>query len=238
MNNYTVYMHITPSHKRYIGITSRNPVARWGSNGHGYDGQAFENAIRKYGWNNIQHIILFSNLSKSEAEAKEIELIAQYKTTDDRYGYNVENGGKSVGRFTDATKKKISESRKGIVPWNKGIPRTEAEKAKMSLAHIGKTVGEKNGNYGKPMSDEVKRKISEARKGQPSYWKGKHISDRTKEIIRQKASIKVIRIEDGKVFPSVKDASKEIGVSATALCNCLKGKTPRSGGFHWRYVNE
>lgn len=236
MSNYTVYMHIAPSQKKYIGITSRNPIKRWGTNGNGYKGQAFENAINKYGWNNIRHIILFSNLSKEEAENKEIELIAKYKTTDSRFGYNVENGGKSVGRFTEATKKKISESKKGTIPWNKGIPRTKEEKAKMSLSHIGKTVGEKNGNFGKPMSDETKKKISEAKKGQSSYWKGKHIPNHVREALKEKAALKIKRVEDGKIFPSIKIASQEMGVSATAICNCLKGKTSRSGGFHWEYV--
>lgn len=48
MENYTVYEHTTPSGKKYIGITGRNPIKRWGSNGIGYKGQAFENAILKY----------------------------------------------------------------------------------------------------------------------------------------------------------------------------------------------
>lgn len=53
--SYTVYMHITPSGKMYIGITGRNPLKRWGSNGSGYKGQAFSNAIKKYGWDNMEH---------------------------------------------------------------------------------------------------------------------------------------------------------------------------------------
>lgn len=230
-------MHISPSGKKYIGITSRNPIARWGSNGNGYRGQAFENAIKKYGWDNIQHLILLTNLSKEEAEAKEIELIALYNTTDQRCGYNVENGGKAVGKFTEKTKKKISQSKLGCVPWNKGIPRTEEEKRKMSLSHIGKTVGEKNGNYGKTFSEEHRRKISEAKKGQPSYWKGKHITDQMRERIRESSSKKVVRIEDEKTFSSMKEASEAVGVSLSAISNCLKGKTKQAGGFHWKFAD-
>ena len=33
---YSVYEHICPNGKRYIGITSRNPKLRWGKNGIGY----------------------------------------------------------------------------------------------------------------------------------------------------------------------------------------------------------
>lgn len=236
MNNYTVYMHISPSKKRYIGITSRNPIARWGYNGNGYKGQAFENAILKYGWDNFQHVILFSGLSKEEAEKKEIELIAKYKTTQSRYGYNVENGGNSVGKFTEETKRKISKSKMGSIPWNKGIPRTEEEKRKMSQSHIGKTKGSANGHYGKPMPDEVRKKISEAKKGCSSYWKGKHLSENTKQKLRESHSKEIIRIEDGKHYVSIFVASKDVNVSATAICNCLKGKTKRAGGFHWKYA--
>ena len=44
MDNYTVYMHISPSGKRYIGITSVKPKYRW-RNGKGYETQIFYRAI-------------------------------------------------------------------------------------------------------------------------------------------------------------------------------------------------
>lgn len=236
MENYTVYMHVSPSGKRYFGITAVGVEQRWGHNGHNYKGQVFENAIKKYGWDNIKHVVLFTGLSKEEAEQKEIELIARYKTTDKRYGYNVENGGKTVGRFTEETKRKISESKKGSIPWNKGIPRTEEEKRKMSQSHMGISVGEKNGNYGRKFTDEHRRKISVAKKGTPSYWKGKHIPEHMRLRLKEVNSKKIIRIEDSKEFNSITEASKSVGVSITAVSNCLNGKTKRAGGYHWKYA--
>ena len=59
-NNWTVYMHITPNNKKYIGITSQIPNKRW-RNGKGYKKCLFLNAIKKYGWGNIKHEILFDN---------------------------------------------------------------------------------------------------------------------------------------------------------------------------------
>lgn len=237
MNSYIVYMHITPSNKKYIGITYRSPKKRWGSNGCGYKGQAFENAINKYGWDNIEHKILFSNLSKEEAEEKEIYLISKYNTTNSKYGYNVSNGGSSVGKFTEETKKKISNSKLGTIPWNKGIPRTEEEKRKMSLSHIGKTKGKNNANYGKKLSKEHIQKMLDARKGKDPYWKGKHLTREAKKKLSESHSKKIIRIEDNKIYNSIKQASKELEISSTAICNCLKGKTQRAGGYHWRYTN-
>lgn len=92
-NNYSVYMHIFPNGKRYIGITSNEVNRRW-EKGSGYKKQAkMKNAINKYGWENIEHIVLLCNLSKEEACKKEIELIAKYDTTNINNGYNISSGG-------------------------------------------------------------------------------------------------------------------------------------------------
>lgn len=108
MNNkaYYVYKHTTPSGKVYIGITSQKPIYRW-KNGNGYETcRAFKKAILKYGWENIEHEILFDNLSKEEAEQKEIELISYYKSNNRKYGYNIENGG-HINCVSEETKNKF-----------------------------------------------------------------------------------------------------------------------------------
>lgn len=71
-NNYCVYKHTSPSGKVYIGQTSINPLDRW-QNGKGYKKQAFYNAIKKYGWENIKHEILYDNLTKEEATKKKLK---------------------------------------------------------------------------------------------------------------------------------------------------------------------
>ena len=80
--NYTVYMHVSPNGKVYIGITSLKPKYRW-ENGRGYKGnEYFYRAIKKYEWNNFEHIIIENNLTKEQAENMEIELIAKYRSND------------------------------------------------------------------------------------------------------------------------------------------------------------
>ena len=65
MDNYKIYKHTFPNGKVYIGLTSQEPKKRWGSDGNGYYGQKYiYRAIKKYGWKNIKHEILFDNLSK------------------------------------------------------------------------------------------------------------------------------------------------------------------------------
>lgn len=109
-NTYIVYKHTTPNNKVYIGITKYDPQYRWLNNGRGYKTQStFFNAIIKYGWININHEILFSNLTEQEALNKEEELIQQYKSYDRRYGYNISLRGPKYGEFI--SEKKIKSRR-------------------------------------------------------------------------------------------------------------------------------
>ena len=134
--SYKVYLHTFPNGKVYVGITlKRLACERW-CGGHGYRGQPLMwKAIQKYGWKNIRHEILADELTKEEAEALEIQMIREYRANDRDHGYNIDNGGRSRGRVSDATKKKLSEAHKG----------------------------EKNFFYGKHLSENHKKKIRETR---------------------------------------------------------------------------
>ena len=137
---YTVYMHTSPSGKRYIGITSTLIEERW-RNGRGYlykhknkdeyKQPAFAHAILKYGWDNIKHEIIASNLTKDEAEQREIDLISYYHSNQPEYGYNISNGGNYAGKHSEETKRKIGE-------FNKGKITSEETKRKMSESGKGK----------------------------------------------------------------------------------------------------
>ncbi len=96
---FYVYMHTNLiNNKKYIGITSQEPEHRWAKGAH-YSNQVFMRAIKKYGWDNFKHDILFEGLGKDLALAKEKELIAQYRTTEPDYGYNVSLGGEGYLRY-------------------------------------------------------------------------------------------------------------------------------------------
>lgn len=93
IKHYCVYCLLFPNKKRYIGLTGKKPEHRW-NNGEGYCYQTFVyNAIKKYGWDNIEHIILKDELTKLEAQELEKYYIDFYKTTDKNYGYNLTFGG-------------------------------------------------------------------------------------------------------------------------------------------------
>lgn len=135
---YSLYIHTTPSNKVYIGITCKKPTYRW-RNGKGYKNNIhFYSAIEKYGWDNIEHKILYDNLTKEEAIEKEKELIAKYKSNQREYGYNKSIGGEqsSLGfHHTDKAKKIIADKLRII---NLGKHLTEETKEKIRQTKIGK----------------------------------------------------------------------------------------------------
>lgn len=109
--NYTVYKHTNKlNDKVYIGITFRQPEARWGNGNGYYSNKHFYNAIKKHGWNEgFKHEIIATNLSKEEAEKLEIELIQKYNSTNPKNGYNINLGGCSNGQHSEETRNKISK---------------------------------------------------------------------------------------------------------------------------------
>ena len=146
---YTVYMHKCPNGKVYIGITSRRPKARWVC-GNGYiKNEHFYRAIQKYGWENIEHIIVEQNLPKKDAAELEIKLIKEYKSNDYKFGYNMSSGGEFGGSgviVSQETRAKLSQKRKG-----RKMPEYVKNKISESL----------KGHY---ISEETKKKISQSLK--------------------------------------------------------------------------
>lgn len=113
---YTIYKHIFPNGKVYVGCTSRNPETRW-QNGYGYtrNKKMFEDIIL-YGWQNIQHRIIAQTSSKALAFKIEEHFIKKLQSYDGQYGYNISKGFGKTGceqKHNLETRIKISRSRKG-----------------------------------------------------------------------------------------------------------------------------
>lgn len=196
MGSYSVYKHTAPNGKIYIGITSQEPTKRWGNGCNYHNQKYFYHAIEKYGWSNIQHEVLFSALTKEDAELKEIELISLYKSNNREYGYNIDNGGKSKGRCSEETKKLLSEMQRGRKQSQETIKkRVESRKG---YRHSAETIEKiRKANKGreftleqinkmkenrKPMvfTDEIKHKISEGIKASWTPERRKHMSEISK----------------------------------------------------------
>ena len=65
-NNYSVYQHVTPDGMYYFGQT-QNVERRWKNNGAEYKGTSLYPYIEKFGWDNIQHIVLFKEQTRENA---------------------------------------------------------------------------------------------------------------------------------------------------------------------------
>lgn len=91
---YSVYIHVLPNNKKYVGTTKQEPKLRWQS-GLGYrKNKEFSKDIKKYKWENIKHLIIGYFDNCEDAYLLEQELIRKYKTTNKEYGYNKSMGGR------------------------------------------------------------------------------------------------------------------------------------------------
>lgn len=217
-------MHISPDGKRYIGITGKKPEYRW-NHGKAYKlNRHFYNAISKYGWDNFKHIIIANGISKNDACEMEQRLIAEYGTTDPTKGYNHSVGGECGSLGVKYSKEQLKESRKSRVygsSWSKGKHLTEEHRRKISEATKGRKV-----------SEESKQKMRLAKVGYKPVWAGKERNDE----YRAAKSKPVICVETKNKYFGLMEAERQTGISHANISNCLKGKRNLAGGFHWRYA--
>lgn len=204
MKKFYVYLHKNKINgKVYVGITCRkNPNYRW-QNGEGYKDQVFYRAIKKYGWENFEHIIYSSNISEQEAKQTEIALIKQYKSGGNCY--NITDGGD--GRL--------------------GIPMHENTRSALKKANTGRTCSEEtrkkisNSEKGKHCSEKNKQLYKE-------LYTGKKLSEEHKEKIktnnRQSKTTILLEIATGKTFEfnSARQASLWLGLNESAVGHAIK----------------
>ena len=219
---YTVYQHRNEiNDKVYIGITMQTPEQRW-RYGEGYKSSPhFYAAIQKYDWDNFEHNILFQNLTKKEACKKEQELIAKYNSMNREYGYNSTSGG-DIFVMNEETKQKISQNLMG----NKnglGHPCSEEKKKKISEAQKGRY-----------LTEEHKQKLSEAAKKRHTPC-----SEQVKENIRKASHKKPVYCEElNKVFESVQECSRQLGIPATNISKLCNGRGKTLKGYHLKYYDD
>lgn len=250
--------------KVYIGMTSMAPNKRW-EHGHGYAScRLFNRAIKKYGWENFDHLILYDELTFEEACYVEAVLISKYESTNNHKGYNITSGGDSfkhsdetkqilrnlhLGKpMPDEVKQKISISNSGEKAYWYGRRRSTETCEKISKAKTGKSV---------PI--ETRKKISDSLKGDGCYWHGKHLSEEHRAKISEKNSGRVMsddtksRISkallerggktidqfslDGQFirsWRSIAQAAKSVNGDYSYLAKCCKNNKPVYG-YIWRY---
>ena len=219
---YIVYQHKNKINgKVYIGITSQKPEQRWRS-GEGYKSSPhFYSVIQKYGWDNFEHNILFVELTKEQACLKEQELIKEFNSMNREYGYNSTSGG-DIFVMNEETKQKISQALMGNQN-NLGHSCSEEKKKKISEAQKGRE-----------FTEEHKQKLSEAAKN-------RHVpcSEEKKQTLKEKSHKKPVYCEElNKVFESVQECGRQLGIPATNITKLCNGRGKTLKGYHLRYYND
>lgn len=209
--------------------------------------------LRKlYDQNLKPEIIIIDNVEEHEWEFWEIHYISYFKSI----GCKLTNGTKggdqppsTKGRkHTEESKIKMSLSKKGkSIPWLNNGFRTESHKKNLSKSLTGKK-SEKKGKkyeeiYGIDVANELKNKLKKIHTGQflgekhPMF--GKHHSEETKKKLSKFFTKKVIQkdLNDNiiKKFNSLKEASKETGISECVIKYNCQGKNKNIKNFKWEY---
>lgn len=115
-STYCVYKYVFPNGMIYVGMT-KNTIQKRRDNGYQHNIR-LRNAVKMFGWKNVQTTILASGLSKEKACKKEIEFIRELNANDPNVGYNISMGGTSTYaglKHTKEYKRHMSDLHKGRV---------------------------------------------------------------------------------------------------------------------------
>ena len=241
---WCVYAHINKiNNKKYIGMTSLKPIYRW-NNGNGYSPTTlFKKALDEYGWDNFEHEILEEELSKEEAEAKEIEFIKLYKTTNIDFGYNMSTGGLgSCG--VHPSKEKIEKLRKNN---NIKVVQLTMDGAFVKVWN-GCREAERSGNFHSGrISDCCKKKRNE-HFGYKWMFLDEHKKMTDEEVInfcKKENRInlkKIVQLDLNDNFIKTWEGAiyvkEELGLLSSSISECCSGKRKKSGGFKWMYYDD
>lgn len=226
--------------KLYIGQTVQKIEKRWKN--HQNKGDALYNAIKKYGANNFIIEQIDSSDNIDDLNNKEIKWILEYNSLAPN-GYNIREGGKSGGKFSEQGRENIRKSLLGRPVSEK----TRKLKSEQMSGENNPMYG-KSPNWGKECKPETRKKISESQKGKiiseeqkiklrsyrlgvPGWRKGKKFGN----SIGQKNQFKFeVYKKDGTfvgIWESQKICAQDLGICHKGINTVLKGKRPSHKGY-------
>ena len=151
-------------------------------------------------------------------------------------GYNLREGGKNGKQHPDSNeKRRIANTGKKYKPLSDELKKI----------HSNNKLGEKNYNFGKKMSDEQKRKISEKQK---EHWKNQNVNNikinqkkleglkKGIEKIKKKVNCYSLKEEFIITYESLSDGARKSGAQYSAISKCCNNIYKTAGGFIWKFV--
>lgn len=238
--HYSLYIHVVPKEltghtndKYYVGITGNDVERRW-VKGRNYNTSKLKIPIKEYGWDNIEHIVISTNLSLGDVQDYESKLIAYLKTTNDQYGYNIQYGGYGHPKeyYPHLSVKQYDFDGNLVKYWDDIWDAAE---------YIFET-----GNYKSLRS--IRQNIElvccgDYKKAYKYRWTyGDKELDCTidfKPYANQKTVYQFSL--DGKllgIFPSIMKASLELGIKPGAINMCCTGRNRTALGYYFSYDNK
>lgn len=235
---YCVYKHTCVAKgdsygKVYIGITGRPPQKRWRDGKNYGHSLYFNNAIKKYGWDNFSHEILETGLSRSEAAKAERRYIKEYHSKDPAYGFNLTAGGDAlIGSENPVAKPVVVFDAKTGIRLYDFETQSEADLALgINSCHVLR--GEMKTSHGFIIRylDEVGCMMM-----LPPDMRFRPRSQPMKEKPIDRFSLTGEYID---TFPSVVAAATSLCIpSVDAIGRAARGKAKSSAGYQWRYHSD
>lgn len=234
---YSVYKHIFPNGKIYIGVTSREPNETW-NYGHAYLRKIkgkyrqplMAEAIFEYGWDSVCSVIICEGLDKDTAYKTKHDLILKYKSNDINFGYNViatDPFEKPTPEMFEHNPLKRSvlcvETGRVYDSIKEAAKDTGANRAKISEVCSGKrrTIGGYHWEY----TDDTLKSLADIRRAE-------------KEKSRTKLDKPVRCIDKNIIYCSMAEAERQTGICYSGISLVCHGKQKTAGGYSWEFVEE
>lgn len=249
------------------------------------EGQPIVHAIREFGIEAFECSVLETVTAETKSELRNLLderekfYIAEYNATEN--GYNITIGGRGMLGYipTESARLAISKANKGktiseehkeavrqssIRMWGDDEYRqfmSERMSGKGNPMYGVHLIGELNHSFGKPKSEETKRKISAAKMGHPGHpmsednkrklteiakrpksaehrrkisetLTGREMLDRRKPVIQYDKKGKFI-----KEWTGISEAEEALGISRH-ISECVLRKRNYAGGYIWRFKSD
>jgi len=252
---FTVYMHVCPNNKKYIGITCQSVKKRW-VRGKGYNtNKYFFRAINKYGWDKIDHIIIRDNLSKGKACELEKQLIKKYNTTNQKFGYNHSKGGELSGFGVKHTKAMCRvKSKRQLFEYgghnvnSKKIKQYSLDGVFMQEFDSMRLAERKTGVFNSNISLACKNKVLQAGGYIWRYYQDHNVEvivnkiKNKREASGYKGAKRVNKLSLHKEFieqyNSAQLAAEQNNTKASNISNACNGVQKTCAGFIWEYTDK
>lgn len=259
---YCVYIHTNKINgKMYVGQTIHgdNPKRRW-DNGNGYlTNQYFSRAIKKYGWDNFEHEIIASKLTKEEADNFEKLLIINLDTTNSSVGYNIALGGGGTLGVKKTEKEKQEHSQrmkeKCLDPEYIQMMRNVAPKRKVyQFTLAGDFVAEyesameaqrQTGIHNGDISKSAFGRVSHAKNYIFLFEEDKNDIAQRVDRYNNTKKLKhepIVQLTLDNMFirewPNPSQAGKSLGINYKNIHTVCRKARSHAGGFKWMYLSD